>query len=469
MRMQHGLVLLSVLILGACTTPADIPPARMHAPSVWSAAVPVVVDADPTPAWWMVLGDDTLNVWIEHAMRDSADLQVLLARLEQAQAWADAKAAARAPSFGVQVSVAHERTSQMDLHHPDGSRTDTPPAWQRRLGGGLEGRYEIDLLGRLSRAQRAAEHQTLASAEDLRALRCWLTSEIVQTYVELRRLEADIAAQYVAVGLLQTLVEIEQRRLAGGIGTRESLRQAQRAQDAGQDRRAELSQHHHAAFAQLALLLGRAPGALLVPENSQWWERLADFTGALPPDMPATVMGRRADVAAAWQRVLAASQSAQQVARERYPTLILTGNAGYASPGLDQWLGANALAWATQVALSIPLFDGGQRRAQTQVAQAGADEAYAQYRQTVLRALVEADVGLHATASAQGRVVLARKELQRHQASASAIDQAWQSGTVAGTAVLEVQGMQLQAAALLRQRQYEWLAAWTQAQRAFGR
>ena len=291
----------------------------------------------------------------------------------------------------------------------------------------------------------------------------------MQTYVELRRLEADIAAQYVAVGLLQTLVEIEQRRLAGGIGTRESLRQAQRAQDAGQDRRAELSQHHHAAFAQLALLLGRAPGALLVPENSQWWERLADFTGALPPDMPATVMGRRADVAAAWQRVLAASQSAQQVARERYPTLILTGNAGYASPGLDQWLGANALAWATQVALSIPLFDGGQRRAQTQVAQAGADEAYAQYRQTVLRALVEADVGLHATASAQGRVVLARKELQRHQASASAIDQAWQSGTVAGTAVLEVQGMQLQAAALLRQRQYEWLAAWTQAQRAFGR
>ena len=138
MRMQHGLVLLSVLILGACTTPADIPPARMHAPSVWSAAVPVVVDADPTPAWWMVLGDDTLNVWIEHAMRDSADLQVLLARLEQAQAWADAKAAARAPSFGVQVSVAHERTSQMDLHHPDGSRTDTPPAWQRRLGGDLK-------------------------------------------------------------------------------------------------------------------------------------------------------------------------------------------------------------------------------------------------------------------------------------------------------------------------------------------
>lgn len=101
------------------------------------------------------------------------------------------------------------------------------------------------------------------------------------------------------------------------------------------------------------------------------------LSGAVTPDLPATAIERRADVAAAWQRVLAASDQAERVRLERYPALALIGSAGYVSEAFRRWLTGDALAWLLQAALQAPLFDGGRIEARTEQARAAVDELHA--------------------------------------------------------------------------------------------
>jgi len=97
-----------------------------------------------------------------------------------------------------------------------------------------------------------------------------------------------------------------------------------------------------------------------------------------------------------------------------FPSLTLTATGGYASPELSDVFRWSARAWSVDALLSLPLFDGGRRKAGIESANAGLDLAMAGYRQQLLQALREVEDSL------SGLALLSRQAEVQSQAVASA-------------------------------------------------
>ena len=131
----------------------------------------------------------------------------------------------------------------------------------------------------------------------------------------------------------------------------------------------------------------------------------------IPAGVPGTVLARRPDVAAAQASLLAAQARVGVAQAAWFPSVSLTGAAGYASPDIGDLFKWSARAWGIGALMSVPLFDGGRREAGVQGAQAQLDAAAASYWGQVLNAFREVEDQLSALrllqdqSQAQGRAV----------------------------------------------------------------
>ncbi|MFN9155575.1 MAG: TolC family protein, partial [bacterium] len=349
-----------------------------------------------------------------------------------------------------------------------GGKQTIPAYRQSNFAARLDARYEIDLLGRLELGERAAAAESAASDEELRAVRQWLAREVVLAYADLRLADERAALSREASIRLGELLNTEQDRLKAGLVARERLRVAERTLAETSDAQAALAQERHATLARLANLLGLSTGELQVEVRTEYFARLG-LSGAVMPDLPATVLERRADVAAAWQRVLAASDQAERARLERYPALALTGSAGYVSESFRRWLRGDALAWLLQAALQAPLFDGGRIEARTEQARATVDELHAQHRKLVVSALAEAETALSATQIAREGAAFAEAELLRRVADRAAAADLRAAGMGSRPELVQKEVEQLAAAETLCARRHDLLVAWANTQKALGR
>jgi outer membrane protein TolC len=185
--------------------------------------------------------------------------------------------------------------------------------------------------------------------------------------------------------------------------------------------------------------------------------------------LPAIALERRADVAAAWQRLLAASDQAERARLEGYPALTLTGSAGYVSEAFRRWLTDDAVTWALKAALQAPLFDGGRIDARKEQARARVDELYAQHRKMVVNALAEAETALSATQTARERVVFAEAELTRRVADRAAAAGLKSAGVGSRPELIQTEIEQLAAVETLSARRHDLLVAWANTHKALGR
>jgi multidrug efflux system outer membrane protein len=131
--------------------------------------------------------------------------------------------------------------------------------------------------------------------------------------------------------------------------------------------------------------------------------------------LPSDLLERRPDIAAA-EAALAAANARIGVAQAAFfPSIALTGSAGYASGEIDRLFQADSRIWSVGPSVYLPLFQGGRNRANLQRSRAAYEESVALFRQRMLVALREVQDALTATqllatqAAAQERTVVAAR------------------------------------------------------------
>jgi multidrug efflux system outer membrane protein len=144
-------------------------------------------------------------------------------------------------------------------------------------------------------------------------------------------------------------------------------------------RRAELE---HA----LAVLLGESPSKFSLQE-AEWSTALPQ----IPAGIPSTVLTRRPDVSAAQSTMLAAQSRVGAAKAAWFPNVALTGSAGYASSDLGDLFEWSSRAWLIGAIFSLPVLDGGRRKAGIENTSAQLDGAVAQYREQVLVAFKDVE------------------------------------------------------------------------------
>jgi multidrug efflux system outer membrane protein len=444
-----SLSLAVALLVGCATSLPKIEPEKLpQAPAAfkegdgrWTQAPPA--EAQPRGEWWKAFSDPVLDDLVERANGSNASIQVSAARLAQARALVRAADAERSPQVGVGASAARAQ----------GIIGGVPGPARNLFTAGADFSYEVDLFGRLSHASNAAALDALAREGLLQSTRLLVQAQVAQTYLALRALDAERSLVRSTVGAYrETLALTERRWRAGDVAeldvARASTEVAATESDAlALDRqRAELE---HA----LAVLVGEVPSTFSVPV-AQWTSALP----IIPAGMPGTLLTRRPDVSAA-QRAMLAAQSRVGVAKAAYyPRVTLTGSAGYASTDLSDLFDWSSRAWLLGAIASMPIFDGGRRKAGVELAGGELDAAVADYREQILAAFKDVEDQLAALrllaeqSEAQGRAV------QSSSRSTALSDVRYRSGYVSQLDLLDAQRSELRnrrQALQVRSAQYQ--------------
>lgn len=429
-----ALLTLALVLAGCAAPPAIDANALPTAPPAWKAKPPpegrwrVVAPADTQPRgeWWRAFGDPVLDDLEQRAMVRNDDLQLAASRLAEARALLRNADAARMPQVWAGAGISR------------GTLTDGSTAISNLGQAGLNASYEVDVVGRLSLASRAALFDVQSSASLLESTRLMVQADVAQAYLALRfadqerQLVRDTVAAY-----RETLTLTERRVDAGDVAELDLVRlqaevAATEAEALAQDRRRALLEN------ALAVLLGEPASGFALAEV----QALAPVP-VVPAGLPSDVLARRPDVAAA-QRALMAAQARVGVAQAAWlPSLSLTAAGGVASPELGDVFRWSARAWSVGALLSLPLFDGGQRQAGIEVAQARLDAALVTYRRQMLQSLREVEDQL---VSLQGLAREADVQAQAVRAAMRATtlsETRWRNGRISQLDVLDARRNEL--------------------------
>jgi NodT family efflux transporter outer membrane factor (OMF) lipoprotein len=184
----------------------------------------------------------------------------------------------------------------------------------------------------------------------------------------------------------QQMLQLVRDRVRAGLDTQMEVRQSETGQADSRAQITALAQQADAARNALAALLGQPRLAADVAAP-----RLANFrTLALPAELSADWLGRRADIVAARWRVEAAKGGVQVAQSQFYPNINLAGAIGLQSLGFGDWLKSGSLEWNVGPAIRLPIFEGDRLRANLRGQTAELDAAIEDYNAAVINAMREA-------------------------------------------------------------------------------
>jgi multidrug efflux system outer membrane protein len=353
----------------------------------WKQAQPA--DDAHRGEWWTIFGDPQLDALEQQAAAANQDLKAAAARVQQARAVTQAAKSDWFPKLDAGFGPTRERASAASQFLPDSAGGTTGTIWRAQVGAS----YEADLFGRVSSNVNASRSDELQSEALFRSVQLSLQADVAQNYFQLRELDTDQDLYRRTVALREdTLKLVERRFKEGDIGeldvsrARNELASA-RADAVGVARQRAASEH------SLAILLGKPPADFSFAEAP-----LAAVTVRVPSGLPSALLERRPDISAAERAMQAANARVGLAKSAFFPKLDITGAAGFESATL-----ADLFKWSSRAfilgpfagtALTLPLFDGGRRKANLAQARSKYDEDVAQYRQQILVAFREVEDNL---------------------------------------------------------------------------
>ncbi|HEX8309056.1 MAG TPA: TolC family protein [Allosphingosinicella sp.] len=342
-----------------------------------AATVPAVSLADE--AWWKIFNDPVLDGFVEKARKSNGTLYEAAARLEKSRALLRGASAARNPQLGG-GGGASQRTGPLINEAGQGGRLFYPSASLS---------YEIDLLGRLSKAKRAARLDAAASADLLRHARLLVEADTVQTYFEICALDEERSILARAAGDQGATLKILEVRERNGLATRLAVNRARAEVATVRSDIDDLDRRRAELVGGLALLMGEAPSDIAVPGK-------LGSPPIIPSDIPSAVIARRPDISAGLRSVEAARARVGAAKVSWLPSLSLTGAQGFASPSLGSLLSSATQNFGLGFLFSIPGLDGGRHKARVRSARADLSLASAEYSTQLLTALRDVDNQLSA-------------------------------------------------------------------------
>jgi NodT family efflux transporter outer membrane factor (OMF) lipoprotein len=382
------------------------------------ANVQVSDAAWPKQDWWTGLGDPQLNALIAEALHDNPTLAVADARARGAQAAANAADAAREPTVGVGGSVA-------EAFIP----TTIPALGTGHLAAAKYAygsfKWNLDLWGGQRAAWEAALGQQRAADVDAQAARIELSTNVARAYVQL---SYAFVEQDVATAELKRASEahdLTRQRVAAGIDNQSQLKQSDSEVASAEVQKAQADRAIDAARSSLSVLLGKGPDRGLDIARPQL---LAPGSLTVPANVPVDVVGHRADLVAARWRVEATSKDIKSAKTEFLPNVNISSMVGLIGLGGGNMFQLPNRFYDVAPAISLPIFDGGRRRANLSSKDSQYDLAVAQYNQTLVSAVNEISDDYDALHSLTQQIDAQQRALDAASAAWNLSEQRYKSG-----------------------------------------
>lgn len=390
-------ILLFALYLPACNTfPAvdlspTYEPAQFVVPASWHGSSPFV-EAKPSDGelrqdWWKVYNDPILNNLEEQAMAANPDLEAAAERFVQAR---DVMMQARSrymPRVGLGFDASDNRQSVNRLFRAPDEPLEESSVW----GGGLAS-WEPDFWSALRNTMRVELYRAEQRAADYGLARLSLQAEVAANYFALRGLDAQDAIYKQSIDLYKESLGLVNAQFIGHIASALDVARVESLLFSTETRRAQIQGQRQVTEQAIAILLNMAPASFTIEPVDTL--RVVNFT--IPQTIPSTLLERRPDIAGMERRMAQANRAIGIARAAFYPNVSFRLGGGFEDEAFNLFQLANSF-WSYGSAVSLPVFQGGFRRAQLQQSWSAYRETEDRYRSTVLNAFREVENNLSLT------------------------------------------------------------------------
>lgn len=406
-------IALALTLSGCAIGPDYLRPANLL-PALFGEAQPaetVRLATNPAidPRWWTLFNDATLNDLIDRALVNNADLRLAIARVEQADAVAREAGASFFPQIDGGAAASNSKASTKTS-----TFTSAQPRLRHTRSAALSTSFELDVWGRIRRANEAAQASMLATRYGRDAVRLSVAGLIASNYLALRAYDAQLAVTAETLKSRQESQKLVQTRIDAGLISpldgyqAEAALAAAEAQLADQRRLRALTEH------QLALLTGNP--ALQIASGDL---RQLPLPPQPPAGLPANLIEARPDVLQAEQELVAANAGIGIAKAGYFPKFTLTGSLGSESKVLSDLFTAGSGTWSLGLAALMPVLDFGRTTARVDQAKAVNQQSLIAWQDTLQTAYKEVRDALvslrelgEAEAAQSRRVAAAEQSLQ---------------------------------------------------------
>ncbi|WP_010217579.1 efflux transporter outer membrane subunit [Sphingomonas sp. PAMC 26621] len=456
-RSLLSVALLGSTLLAGCTVGPNYTAPRLAVP-------PAFVERQPAPApgaqvdparWWSAFGDPQLDSLVERALKDSPDIAIAASRVRQARLQEVAARTVGKPTVDATGNVTHIEFSKnaglasiaqaFSGGSSGGAGGGTggssgfalPGSGITTFSAGFDASWELDLFGGGRRGVQAAGARVEAAEWTRRDAAVTLAAEVAQAYFALRldqeqiaviqgelvsqQRSLDIAGNIARVGLVPSIDVTRQR---GSITSTQARLEPIRA-----DVRVRI----HA----LGILLGVEPETLDGELMRPGVPLIA--LPVVPAGLPSDLLRRRPDVRAAERQLAASTADIGVAVADLYPKFNLTGVAQLLSTSLATLFTGNSLQLTGTSAVQFPLLDWGRRKATIGIRKEDCEQAYLQYRTTVLGALRDVEDPLARLDAERARNAALQRSVADAQTTARSVEAQYRTGFVTQTSLLDAQ------------------------------
>lgn len=373
-------------------------PADIDFPERYSGGDSMLIARESVDRWWKVFGDPQLDDLVEEALENNLDIRKAAAAVEELGHSLTQARAGRLPSVSAGGSYQRQYIPETEPF-PGGGAVERE---SETYSASLAASFELDLWGKLSRAEEAARADLLATEENRLTVVHTIISETVSLYLQIESLERriDIARQSIeSYGKSVRMVESRYKR---GLTSILDLDQAQRTLAQAESTLPQLQQELSTAQQRLSVIAGRYPGTeqpRTHPED--YFSRLSP----VPEGLPSELLHSRPDIRAAEARLHASAARVGVAKSNLFPRITITGNYGYSSEEIHDLFTPDNLLWNLVAGITQPLFNSGKLLAEKNAAWSRYEQSAIDYARTVLGAFAEVE----------GALVTRQRQLERRE------------------------------------------------------
>lgn len=335
----------------------------------------------PQSDWWHMFGDVQLDHLVDEALAGNPDIKIAVARVRLAEQAAAAVHAGNLPQVGADTSITREHFSENWIIPP-------PFAGNSSTEGqiSLNASYDLDLWNRNASLYQARLGEVKAAAAAQAETRLVISATLARAYFQLQGHVARLDIAHAALEQRMSLAKLVKLRADEGLETLVAVKQV----DADVAReQANVIALEHAVDADrraIAALVGKGPDiadTITAPASH--------FDGAFPvPEiLSMDLLARRPDVTAQSWRTQAAARKIGVAKAGFYPNINIAAALGLQSLETKDLFKSGNRFSTYGPAIHLPIFEGGELRANLGAAYAEYDMAVEEYRRALVNAARE--------------------------------------------------------------------------------
>ncbi|NHE57593.1 efflux transporter outer membrane subunit [Cyclobacterium plantarum] len=354
-------------------------------------------------SWREIFTDPKLVTHIETGLQYNIDVRIALQQILAAQAYFRQGKLGQLPTVNANAQLNHQelsRNSQFGSFF-DGGIT------QYEVSAGLS--WEADIWGKIRSQRRAFEAEYLQSVAAHQAVKTQLINDIASLYFRLQALDEQLEVTNSTITNREQALETTKALKVSGIVTEVGVKQTEAQLHTARALRVDINRDIKLTENTLSVLLGLDPKDI---ERNKWTDQ--GFQETISIGFPVQLLRNRPDVMAAEWNLVNAFEMSNVAKSNLYPSLTLSATSGLQSLELDQLFSLNSVFANVIAGLSQPIFNGRALKTQYEVALSQQEQAYLNFRQSLLNAEKEVSDALYAYQASREKMGIIQQEFEAY-------------------------------------------------------